>query len=299
MVVFLVNPTPIVYKNPMTNLYRKSTPKAFFILLALCLGLSSCLTTGRQAEEKQRVFKLGQHKTWLEQPNSSDPFFKDRKFNHPFRLKPEVLEEQLRSFQYKGLALLSKTRKVFPEPVEKQIISLILIALDKARPEEIVKFAYNQKGVGATSGDVFITGNKIHWRFQEISGKEYSVHGSRDWLDSWKLVLDKDQKFHGSKGLMGASPARNWIIMPVEASEASAPPPSVLEEGKEEAAEATDDETLPARKVIREKPAPASGGDEELEKALSRLKKLREKDLITEEDYNKKKKELLEKGFSF
>jgi hypothetical protein len=281
----------------MFSLFRKSTPKVFFIVLALCLGLSSCLTPGQEKGEKNKVFKLGQHKTWLEQPNSSDPFFNGQKFDHPFRLNPDVLEKQIKSFQYKGLALLSKTRKVFPDPMEKEMISLILIALDKAGPAEIVKFHFNLKE-GDTRGDVFISGNKIHWRFAEISGKEYSSHGSRNWLDSWKLIPGKNQKFHGSKGLWGKSPVKNWIVMPVEASDFANAEPlrSTPEEGKEETDIAEKEAPTP-RKPMREEPASTEDADMELEKSLSRLKRLREKGLITENDYNNKKAALLEKHF--
>jgi len=156
-------------KNP-GNAFFKAKTCLVAVLLLISFALASCLSAGGSSP-KNRVFKLGKHRAWLEEPSASDPFFKDRTFNHPYRLTPEAMEAQIQSFRYKGLALLSKKKRVFPSPAGNEITALLLIALDKAGPRQIIKFTYHQEG-GDTKGDLFVIGDKIHWRFHEIQGKE-------------------------------------------------------------------------------------------------------------------------------
>lgn len=284
-------------KNPVSA-SLKSKPGLLAIFLLASFTLASCLSTGGPLP-KNRVFKLGKHRAWLEEPSASDPFFKERTFNHPYRLTPEAMAAQIQSFRYKGLALLSKKKRVFPSPAGNEITALLLIALDKASPREIIKFTYHQEG-GDTKGDLFIISDKIHWRFHEIQGKEYSRDGSRNWLDTWKLIPAPGQKYRGTAGLLGSSPIKNWLVLsldkaaPLAASDSPSP-----EEAEEEKKEEGSAQQKPAAKESGDltKKEPAKGEDKNLERALQRLKKLREQDLITEEEYKKKKADLLREGF--
>ncbi len=265
------------------------------VFLLLTLTLASCVKPSTEPSKK-RVFKLGKQMVWLERPDASDPFFRNRKFKHPYRLNPEEMERQINSFQYKGLALLSKKKKVFPQRNRtKKMAALVLIGLDKARPDEIVKFKFIFKKNKETTGDLFITGGKMHWRFDMIQGKEYSRHGARNWVDSWKLILGKNQKYHGAAGLFGSSAVKNWMVMPIRKTELSTEtaPPSLKElekkrrRGKGRASD-------PEESLGEER---GRGKEKKLEKALARLKRLRKKELITEEEYKKQKAELLKKSF--
>lgn len=275
---------------PVLNL-RQS--KLFFLCLALPAALLSCVKSDGRISKKQ-MFKLGNHKAWVEKQDSSDPFFKKRRFNHPYRMEPETMGRMIESLHYKGLALLSKKKRVFPEPAGNEIGALLLLGLDKARPNETVKFIYNKKKVIQTSGEIFVTGNRIHWRFFKIRGKEYSRHGSGNWLDTWKLITGKNQKYHGLSGLLGKSAIKNWLVIPVSAYEGPMEKTaSPAEHPKEKIAHpGPEDENA---SVLQEE---ISGDSEKkLEKALRRLKKLRQQDLISEKEYKKKKAELLEKHF--
>ncbi len=269
--------------------------KRFFIFLFLSVIISSCAMQGSH-RSKKRVLKLGNHKAWLERVNTTDPFFRKRKLNHPYKLNPDVLKEELVSLQYKGLALLSKKKRVFPDPVDDNIVTLIMRALERARPGELVKFSYNYKARKTTSGDFFITGNKLNWRFSEIEGKEYSRHGSRNWLDTWKLVLNNGQKYHGTSGLIGRSAVHNWIVTRLRTEKLFPDAKIVPYSAKRgEKAEFRGEKPSLTEETVKE--GQTAGSDTALEKALIRLKRLRKRDLVTEKEYKDKKTELLRKSF--
>lgn len=281
----------MVYKSSVSILLKS---KPFLIFLLLSVAISSCTGFGGK-RTKKRVFKLGNHKAWMERLDTSDPYFKRRKFNHPYRMHPVVLRTVLESLRYKGLGLLSKEKRVFSKPVESDIIVIILKALAKARPREVVKFSYYQKGGKKTTGDLFIVGSKVNWRFYEIRGKQYSRHGSRNWLDTWKLVLNNKQKYHGVSGLMGKSAVKNWIVTPLRTAKLSSGAGKSRDPAKKMGEREFEEELLPLTEdSIKES---LTDPNMKLEKALSRLKRLRKRDLITEEEYKSQKAELLRKSF--
>ena len=160
-------------------------------------------------------------------------------------------------------------------------------------------YAYVDETGQDTKGDLFIIGDKIHWRFHEIQGKEYSRDGSRNWLDTWKLIPAQGQKYRGTTGLLGSSPIKNWLVLSLDKASLAASDSSPSEETEEEKKEEGAARRKPAATEDRDltKKEPAKGEDKNLERALQRLKKLREQDLITEEEYKKKKADLLREGF--
>jgi hypothetical protein len=204
----------------------------------------------------------------------------------------EILR-QLRSLQYEELALFGKKRAVFTREQTKRIGRLIAKALNKSSGNKIIYYELDTSD-GATEGDVFANGKVLNWRFSSIRGRAFSNRSFNGWGGTnWRLLPGSGQRYHVTGRLLGKVAKENWIKVAL-----SRDSDREFQEEKKYRDAAPSRKPEKQRRVRAEpsrKQTPTNkSADTELEKKLEFLKGLYEKNLVDEEEYNRKRNELLD-----
>ena len=210
------------------------------------------------------------------------------------KVSEDEILRQLRSIQYEELALFGKKRAVFTRKQANRIGGLIAKALNKSSGNKIIYYELDTPD-GATEGTVFANGKVLNWRFSSIRGRVFSNHSFNGWGGSnWILLPGSGQRYHVTGRLLGKVAKENWIKVALSRNSARE-----LEEEKEYRNPITSQKPRKQSRVRAEpsrKQAPTrnNSADTELEKKLQFLKGLYDKNLVDEEEYNRKRKELLD-----
>jgi hypothetical protein len=254
-------------------------------VLLLGLLLAGCFTAQEKRLEKG-------HLNLVYRDNfSAGPDIRDLRLQHPIDITREEVQDHLFSLRYQELSLLGKRRYVFSKDSVHEITPLLTKALNRMRPDKILYYEVDTPR-GTTAGSVFRAGGQIHWRFDSIKGARFSGQYSAfpGWRDSnWRLVPKDGQRYGQSKGVFGKSIQENWIIasfhLPVKSERKLRKRSSLAPSPKHPA----------TRALKNSQPKLSSPSDsEELEKRLQFLKDLRNKNLIDDQEYKRKRKELLD-----
>ncbi len=254
---------------------------SIFILFFSCLILTSCAF--KKNDFVKQSFQKGNHTVNIVDKIAKGNYFSKKKLDHPHIFTESEIFNKLISLKYKKMALFSKEKKVFNRKLANEISPLFTSAFNKAGRKDIVEFKIKAPN-GRISGNVFIFRRKINWIFDMIGGASYEKRDSRDYLDSWKLLLLKGQKYHGEKDFFGIQVAKNWIIYPVDKTWPDEKVKHIIY---------FDSSKLPKDKNLTE----TMPDQKEIEEQFRRLKNLKKKGLISEEEYKARKKTLLEKYF--
>ncbi|MFT4578329.1 MAG: hypothetical protein ACI8PD_000176 [Nitrospinales bacterium] len=268
--------------------YKSILP--FFLIFTLLLGLiAGCSFT---PEKKLR----GNGFTLMFKSKSAGGYaLADIKLASVQVSEGEILR-QLRSIQYEELALFGKKKAVFTREQANRIGRLIAKALNKSSGNKIIYYELDTPD-GTTEGDVFANGKVLNWRFSSIQGREFSSRSFNGWGGSnWRLLPSSGQRYHSTGRLLGQVAKENWIKVALSRDSARE-----FREEKEYRDSAPSRKPRKQRRVRAEpsrKQAPAptrnNSADTELEKKLQFLKGLYDKNLVDEEEYNRKRKELLD-----
>lgn len=204
------------------------------------------------------------------------------------QLSEDQVSYHLSSLKYEELSLFGKKKPVFtPEDVTRAA-RLVTKAINHTPKNKIVYFELDSPK-GATEGVVFPSGNVLNWKFFSIQGEDFS---SRSLIgiggSNWRLIPGRGQNYHSVKNLLGSDPQENWIqaILPKK----TARQPQMTREPSPQQPKRTR-RAKPSRSEKKMNTAPT---DPDLEKKLQFLKDLYEKNLVDEEEYNRKRKELLD-----
>ena len=197
---------------------------------------------------------------------------------HPVSLSEKEVFHHLVSLRYEGNALLSKQKPVFKKDDLQKIRHLLTRALHSVKPNHVVGFELDAAG-GTTSGIVFASNGNLYWKFDEIQGAAHSLSGSPTAHHgvTWRLIPRKGQKLFASKTLLGQKKWTNWIAAKLKLP--GKPPQMKTGEGK----------NRPPATPQNARPAPDA-----LEEKLEFLKRLHEKNLIDDAEYQQKRKDLLD-----
>ena len=244
----------------------------FFLCCAVCFG-------GEVAAESKPRGKIT-----IRHVQKDDGFLRGKKLGHPAKLDPMGIKRTMWDLHFLGKLTVTSDTWEDPERVfDKGTIALtsgrFVKKLGAVKPGEIVHFSIHTKR-GETSGDVFVLGHALNWRFSRIQGMDRLVdHQSvaqetgGEILVNWKLEPRKKQKYFYSENTLGFKTRYDyWITVPLKEPKASGSGVGVST-GRQE--------TLPL------------DGSTTKEK-LKTLKEWKEENLISEEDYKKKVKQLLE-----
>ena len=266
--------------------YKSILP--FFLISTLLLGLVVGCSFTREKKLRGDGFTL-----MYKSKSAGGHEIADMKLTSVKVSEDEILR-QLRSIQYEELALFGKKRAVFTRKQANRIGGLIAKALNKSSGNKIIYYELDTPD-GATEGNVFANGKVLNWRFSSIRGRVFSNRSFNGWGGSnWILLPGSRQRYHVTGRLLGKVAKKNWIKVALSRNSARE-----LEEEKEYRDPITSQKPRKQRRVRAEpsrKQAPTRNklSDTELEKKLQFLKDLYEKNLVDEEEYNRKRKELLD-----
>ena len=260
----------------------------FFLISTLLLGLVAGCSFTREKKLRSDGFTL-----MYKSKSAGGHEIADMKLASVKVSEDEILR-QLRSIQYEELALFGKKRAVFTRKQANRIGGLIAKALNKSSGNKIIYYELDTPD-GATEGTVFANGKVLNWRFSSIRGRVFSNRSFNGWGGSnWILLPSSRQRYHVTGRLLGKVAKKNWIKVPLSRNSARE-----LEEEKEyrdpiPSQKPRKQRRVPAEPSRKQAPTRNKPSDKELEKKLQFLKGLYEKNLVDEEEYNRKRKELLD-----
>ncbi len=249
----------------------------FVLSVLFVLG---CGTTKEKKLEKETFTLTYRHKS------QSGPEIEKLKMNHPVKISEDEFKNHLLSLQYEELSLLGKKKYVFSHKDLNEITRTLTKGVNHLAPENIL-IVELETSRGTTLGEIFASGNKLNFRFLSVKGSEFSGNSFSGWGGStWRLVPVDGQRYHVTKRILGTSTQENWIVAEMLLPQKS------RRLGRNKNKEETKPASPPPPASSR--PSVPAGDNVELEKKLKFLKDLREKNLIDDEEYERKQKELLD-----
>jgi len=256
-------------------MYNFKKEKLLFILstLILCLVATSCATN-------EKTYTKGNLSLSFRIKSSSNADLKAINLAHPKKVTQKLLEVHLLRLAYTHNALLSKGQRIFT-PDEAHTLSKVLTkAFKKVTPNKIIYIELDSDK-GTIALELFATENKLHWKFETIHGMRYARNMLRGWGSTWRLIPQKGQAHFTSQKILGSKTWDNWVV-----SKLNIPVSKKRKSRKKKKS---------PKRPSKIKQAPPVDIDPELEEKLRFIKQLKDKGLIDEEEYKRKRKDLLDK----
>lgn len=257
---------------------------AILIIALVPVNFQGCSTVKEKKLEKEGLTLIYRHKS------QAGPAIDKLNLNHPIKISEEDFKNHLYSLQHEELSLLGKKKYTISLTDLKDTTQILTKAVNRMAPENILIFEL-ETARGSTIGEIFRTENQLNFRFQSIKGVEFSSASfGGGGGSSWRMVPVDGQRYRVTKKLLGTSTQENWIvakmtlpqisrrIRKMQGAKISKAPPS----------------SAPTRPTPPASSNPPAGNNQDLEKKLKFLKDLRDKDLIDDEEYQMKRKELLD-----
>ncbi len=264
---------------------RRTFINAFAFVFVLG-ALSSCATGPKEKKLEVEGFTL-----MYKSHKSADSEVKKVNIEHPVKISVEAMTAQLLSLKYQELALFGKRKAVFSVKDINSIARLLAKALDRSAPDKIVAFELEAAG-GMTKGQLFHANKRLHWRFTQISGRLFNLSnrgasGFRGKGTIWKLTPQNGQALKKTKGVFSVT-WDNWLV-----SSLKLPMTKGLQKRKKMFIKEK-------RKEVRSSQPPTQAPSEQksdsvVEEKLNTLNDLKRKGLIDEEEYEKRKKAILDR----
>ena len=267
----------------MTNIKKNnyfSKKRILALLLCSCLFIG-CSSTEKRLQKEQLTIK---YRSQLSLEKELQKF----RLQHPIKISKEQVINHLLSLRYQGLSLLGKKQYVFSPNDVLDITPIITKALNRLKPSKVLHYEV-ETPKGATAGTIFRAKGKINWIFKAIKGNDFSdtaLHGQLKG-SSWRLLPKRGQHFHRSHSMLGNEQKRNWIISDLDLPLRSRR--GLKSELLSKKSRRSNSQGLKQEKSINQ----SSSDQTEFEKSLRFLKNLRDQKLIDDNEYKRKKKELL------
>jgi hypothetical protein len=259
----------------------------FFLILILLLGLTSSCSFTPEKKLKTKDF------TMMYKAKTAAGYEVANLKLRPGQLSEGQVRQQMRSIVYEEMNLFGKKKPVFSREETNRFARLIAKGLNNSTPNKVVYFEIEHRE-GTTAGVVFVNYRKVNWKFTKIQGGVFSTRSFTGWGGTrWRLVPDSSQRFYFLEKALGSVAQENWLIIPLPKNSGRQAQAYQEPEPKQPPRKQRRVQTKRSRKqasaTTRTKP-----DDTELEKKLQFLKGLYDKNLIDEEEYNRKRKEFLD-----
>ena len=250
------------------------------LILVLFSGMVSCASTPEKKLEAKGLTLSYKKKS------QAGSLIDKMRLTHPLKISEPEVRGHLESFTYEELTLLGNKKPVFlPQDIDR-ISRLLTKAIQHAPNHKIINYEV-ETPEGTTSGEVFSSKKRIHWRFNSIKGMKYTGRARTGWGNvSWRIVPQSKQKYYTEKRLLGTAPHENWVITGIA-------PAKTNRRVRQNSTGSTNRNREVSAKNPTSRPA-AKTLDPALEKKLQLLKDLHEKKLIDDMEYDQKRKELLD-----
>ena len=248
-----------------------------FLFLAV-LPISCSAPEKRLEKERLTIFYRSQFKLGRE--------IKALRLKHPIKISQKQVMNHLFSLHYEELTLLGKKRYVFSSNDVLEITPLITKALNRMQANKVLYYEVDTSK-GTTAGTILQAQGKIHWQFDTINGVSFdnsSFPGRK--TSTWRLLPRNGQSFNKPSSMIGNEQQHNWIIANLDL------PAKSKRSLKRHSPKNISSNSSPA--LVDKQPRSSSVNQNELKKRLRFLKELRNKKLIDDGEYKRKRKALLD-----
>ena len=215
------------------------------------------------------------------------------RLDHPATIPEAILRNQLLSLRYQELSLLGQEKSVYESEEVDQLAPLLVKGLKRVTHNSILYHQIDGKH-GKIAGEVFFTHKRLHWRFHTIAGVDFlnqrmrSFSGTKSQGTFWRLVPDKGQDYHKPKNSTFRLKWENWIV-----SNLNLPKVNVTYKNDKNKSGLTSLSTkVSPQRSSKDIQKPSVSP--ELGKKLKALKNLHDQNLIQDEEFDRKRKELLD-----
>lgn len=293
------------------------------ISVILCAAAYSVFPADSLRAESNPVYKDGD--TYVELKDAEDLKGASGPFSHPYIIDAERLKKVLSSisFREKGVLSAKGGGKVFTKTETEKLASLISDALSKSTADEYL-YVYSPRGrpllndletafsLFVVDEEMNIAFSRVQSRLENVPGSNRSKTPSKDPTSMkdggfWELAVGEGQQYKEGH--------RNWLIINLREKTFDAEPPAAsmpLDEGVYDSYSRTDPVVEERLKKLEEQiglaspnnsappvqpqpSTPPSSDDDSMNQKFRDLKELLDNDLISPEDYQYKKKELLKR----
>ena len=255
--------------------------RAEIIFFFLCFALLTSCSAPEKRLEKERL-------TLVYRPQSAlGSEVKKLRLKHPIKILNEQTVNHLLSLHYEELSLLGKKKYIFSSNDVLEIAPLITKALNWMKADKVLHYEVDTPR-GTTAGTIFRANGKINWRFEAINGINFSNSSFPEFRgSSWRLLPKNGQTFSKSHSILGNEQQENWIVSNLDLPAKSK---RSLKSGSLKKIPRSTSPSSLERKESKNSPA----NQKKIKKRLQFLKDLRDKQLINNDEYEHKKKELLD-----
>jgi hypothetical protein len=267
------------------------TLKFFFVIaVSTVLALTGCSSTHKTADKKliEENFTL----TYKDKAQANGDIGK-LILQHPLSISEKQIVFHMVALSYEPFSLFGKASTVFTKEDIQKTKRLLTKALNKAHSQNIITFEVKSEK-GSTKGELFASDGNLHWRFFMIQGVRYSLTRNQisRYGTAWQMTPKKGQKYHVTDKLLGSKQWTNWIEAKIDLS---APENLKMARPKKNRPRSSSDQSISPPSQPSPPKATASGKNiADLEKKLQFLKHLHEKKLIDQQEYERKRKDLLD-----
>ena len=203
--------------------------------------------------------------------------------NHPVKISENEVQAHLRELDFKYFKDRSKLTPVFSENQIQQIKRLLTKGLNLVNQEKFLHFEIRTPK-GKTEGDVFAAGGYIHWRIWIINGVEYSNDPLGIRKKTWRLIpVSEGHRYFISSSPAGKKTNQNWIMADLIISKYQNNNNFFSKKLKKSSSQSSKDR----------KPKIKNKKSISITEKLTLLKQLLDQGLINEDEYNKKKKDIM------
>jgi hypothetical protein len=277
----------MIQNKPLNlNLVLKAGSILFVITL---LAFAGCSSTHKSAGKKLTTEDLTL--TYIDKAQAGGEIER-LTLQHPLPISEQQMQFHMAALSYENLSLLGKAGPVFSKEDIQKTLRLLTKAINKAHPQNIIGFEVKSED-GATKGELFATHGNLHWRFFEIQGVKYSLTRNQmaRYGTAWKMVPKKGQRLYVTDKFMGAKQWTNWIEAIIVQSI-----PSNLETARPKKGSTNNGSVSPLPPPSSSDALKAAPKKDvaDLEEKLRFLKHLRENQLIDQQEYEQKRKDLLD-----
>ena len=253
------------------------------ITLILTTVLVAGLITGCATSTEKKLKIKGFELSYKSKVSAGSSISK-MQLHHPLKITQDEVRSHLESLTFEELSLFGKKKPVFLPKDIKRIERLLTKALQRVPSYKIIHYEL-ETSEGRTTGDIFASKNHLHWRLGHIKGMMFAGRSNLGWDNTnWRMVPQSGQRFQTSNRLLGAQAQENWII-------AERLPASKIKRKPRQNRPSKDKKEAPSRAPVS---APSERINPVLEEKLELLKNLHEKNLIDDNEFDQKKKELLD-----
>lgn len=264
------------------SMFRKIR-KLICLVISLNFFLFVLCSTSLPSANARKVYKGAKGSVRIIKMTKNDINILGKKLSHPSKVGIEEVKKAMRSLYYKEKILLTwgKKKPVFGKKISNRFAPLIQKALQKVKPHSKVGFSiYNSNE--KTTGDIFAKNDTLIFKFELINGVSYiddfdlKSETEAEIITNWQLIPGSDQQFFSHKSFLGIPRKQKTMIAAKLKTSAG-------------------EESSSIDALTKNKKPDRHDKRRSIEKKLRYLKDLKQQKLITENAYEKKVEELLDR----